>query len=190
MKGSLKGLLVASALSVCSWSANAVVVDFESYAVSNVASIVDADFTLTSNSATFDITSSAPWGGNSLINYFNGGNTFTVAFNSLIDFFSIDVGDYNQDEDNVSLQLFDSSWNLLGSDSATNPASSSTALTLSVSAANAAYAVFSDADPFPGAVYWDNMTYEKSSVPEPSGLLLLGIGMLGFALMRRNAARS
>ena len=107
-----------------------------------------------------------------------------------VTFFQIGVGDFNGDEDNTYLQVYDAANNLLGSDYYFNPLPTMGGGYLSVATSTPiAYALFWDAEPFPGAVYWDNMTYTTGNpVPEPASLALLASG-LGLLAARRRRTR-
>ncbi len=107
--------------------------------------------------------------------------TFSVA----VDFVSLTIGDWGADRDDLLLELYDASNNLLTHTSVVLPASVYGGLTLSASAPsgnNVAYARFYGSD-FNGnnTVGFDNFTFgtaaEPTSVPEPtSGLALVGFG--------------
>ena len=47
-----------------------------------------------------------------------------------------------------------------------------------------AYVKFWDAEPYPGAVYWDNASYTPV-VPEPETYALMGLGLAAVGLMAR-----
>ena len=178
--------------------ASATVVDFESTALGTYTSLSYTGFTITAESGrAFDVTSASPgWpiSNHSLITWFqNQSQTKLTATFSATDVtsFSIGVGDYNADIDNTFLEVYDASWNLLGSDSYSNPASTYGGDYLSVTTSSAIkYAIFWDAEPFPGAVYWDNLTHNGSStVPDSSSAMaLFGLGLSALAFFRRKVA--
>jgi hypothetical protein len=104
-------------------------------------------------------------------------------------FVSVDLGDFNQDADLLFLEVYDAADNLLASTSLLIDESFEGMKTLSLSAANIAYAIMGAMSPALGgsSVYIDNFTFISRIVPEPSSLFLalsaLGAGLL-FA--RRN----
>jgi len=169
--------------------------DFESVALGTYTSLDFSDLTITAlDSRSFQVVDASPGppvSGHSLITWFNNQTETPLFVNfkvSDVTFFSIGVGDYNADVDNTYLQAFDQFNNLLASDYYQNPASTNGGDYLSVSTSSPiAYVKFWDADPFPGAVYWDELTYRigEVSVPEPATLLLLGFGLAGLASFGR-----
>ncbi len=104
---------------------------------------------------------------------------------------SVAMGDYNQDQDNLFLIAYDSLgfvldevyYQLLG-EVYGGP-------TLTVNASNIAYVLFGSNSPvdanydYPNSIYFDNFTYNTTPVPEPTALILLGLGLLGLVSLRR-----
>ncbi len=163
-------------------SAQAVVIDFESVAVGNYASLTIDDVTFTTDALYLQIRNESPGdpiSGHNLVQYSAAANYATFAVN-VYDIL-LGVGDYNADVDNTYMEAYDASDNLLASDYYQNPGPTFGGDYLSVSSATAiAYVKFWDARPYPGAVYWDNLTYETSSaVPEPASMLMLCTGLIG-----------
>jgi hypothetical protein len=98
---------------------------------------------------------------------------------------SVCIGDYDQDEDLVYLEAYDSSRGLLASDSGVLPADLFGGVTLSVSAPGIAYVKFWSDGQYPGSVYFDNFASD-GIVPEPGAMSVVGLGALGLVgLLRR-----
>jgi hypothetical protein len=168
--------------------------NFDSTATGTYSSLNFPDFTIiyTGGTGTFDVAYADPGppiSGNTLISWFQNANNaapFLLTFNiGNVTTFKIGVGDYDNDVDNTYLQVFDASMNLLGSDYYQNPDATYGGDFLSVTTSSPIkYVKFWDDEPYAGAVFWDNVTY-NNSVPEPATMLLLGLGLVGLAGVRR-----
>jgi len=184
----LKKTLAVLLAGICV-SSFADLINFESVATGNYASLAFENAVLTSDNSTFEVTGSAPWGSNSIINNTHNMNTdgFTLTFDSdvLVNTVSLTVGDYAQDSDPIFLTAYDINNVLVGSTTYTIPESLNGGVELSLSTVSEiAYFKFSSGNPYPGSVYWDNISFNStsSSVPEPASLSFIGFGLLALAL--------
>jgi hypothetical protein len=123
-------------------------------------------------------------------NYSTPGNFSQATFSVPVSFVSVVLGDFNQDADNLFLQLFDASNTLIGSDTDLLPAPVNGGLLLSASAPNIAYARFFGVGVDNNSVYFDNFTFEtaQQAVPEPGTMLLVGSGIVAVARRRRKSS--
>lgn len=171
--------------------AAAVTIDFDSTPIGiyNLLTFPGVSITYTGGSGAFDVTNQVPGppiSGHSLISYFQieSAAPFRADFDVPVSSVSIGVGDYNDDEDHSYLAAYSAGDILLDSDYFFNLPTTYGGGTLSVASATPiAYVLFWDEDPFPGAVYWDNLTFEP--VPEPGSLVLAGVGLALLGLFHR-----
>ncbi|MQM32708.1 MAG: hypothetical protein CRU78_20350 [Candidatus Accumulibacter phosphatis] len=197
MKNKYKMLALAGLFAALPPAASATTIDFQSFAIGTYSSLSTADFTITytGGDGTFDVTSASPGApivDHALISFFQNPGTapFKVTFHTAVSAFSIGVGDYNGDVDYTFLEAYSASDTLLDSDTYVNPETMYGGGFLTASSATPiSYVLFWDAEPYAGAVYWDTMSYDKNSVPEPAALALFGLGLasLGFTRRRRGA---
>jgi hypothetical protein len=182
--------------------AQAAVFDFESIAVGTYTSAsqtVDGlTATFTSATGQFDVQnigSGIPgMSNNVLINYFYGVGPFTADFSTAVSNVSITGGDYGADVDHITLAAYsglDGTGVLLGA--ITGPdccagSPGSETVSLNVSGVRSVQFYTSLSDPFPGSVYFDNLT-ANGGVPEPATWAMILIGFGGVAAVMRSARR-
>lgn len=93
-------------------------------------------------------------------NYTSSGNKTRAVFPATVSNVSITMGDYNADEDILTLEAYDSSDNLLGSDTQTIPSSLSGGVDLHVNASNIAYVEFWGRGVNENSVFFDNLCFD------------------------------
>lgn len=192
-KFSLLGTVVAVAMTVTAVAANAVttVIDFNSQTSNNVASLTISGVTFTADGG--GVVSTTGFGNtpNGTVGIIATSGGFvptraTIAGGTTA--VSVDIGDYNGDNDSLFLRLYDSSDVLLATDTDFIPASFTGLVTLSASAVGTAYVVFGGVGALGQSnVYGDNFTFEAAAVPEPAtwAMMIGGLGACGVALRRR-----
>lgn len=194
----MKAFAITALLASALGSASAATIDFNAVPLGTVSSVVTngVTFTYLGGDGLFDVESASPGGpisGRALISFRRnpGADNFRASTASGFSSFSIGCGDFGGDDDNCILEAYDAFDNLLDSDAFAIPANSSIGGTLSVSSSTPiAYVLFREVGTFAGAIYWDNVTFERAgnAVPEPAalGLALLALG--GAAAARRRRA--
>lgn len=178
----IKKIITVLALSFCG-SASAVVIDFESY---NVNDILSAGTDL---GGIFFDQNIQVWGFNQFPPDASGNvgivedpfaGDFSGGFTSIVNSFSLAIGDNGGDLDDATLSVFDANFNLLGTDSFFQQAAGSI---LSVNATGIKYFSVDQTS----LVVFDNLTFDTQAVPEPLtiSLMALGLASLGFARRRK-----
>lgn len=116
---------------------------------------------------------------------------FRADFSSAASFVSVDLGDFNQDQDTLFLEIFNGSDASLGFTSLLIGGADQTMHTLSLSGAGIAYAIFGARAPAGdgNSIFADNITFTLGGgpIPEPGtwAMLIAGFGVVGAAMRRR-----
>jgi PEP-CTERM motif len=117
---------------------------------------------------------------------------YRVDFAGTSSFVSVDLGDFNADDDLAFLEAFSAGNVSLGFTSLAIAANDSTMHTLTVTAAGIAYAKFGGRPPSVNgsSLYADNISFDLgavAAVPEPStwAFMLAGFGIVGATMRRR-----
>jgi hypothetical protein len=189
--------------------ANSVTIDFEGVPASvghpgayTSLTFNFADITVgldrTSGSA-FDVLDGPNWGpfppswGNRHLDPFVTGGTvadyFELSFSIPIQTLSIDMGDYNQDSDDLELYAYDTNDFLVDTDldflTGTDDISNNVFKTLSISGSGITTVRFQGGSMYPQSVYYDNIVVGYSVIPLPTVSVLAGAGLAIVGAMRR-----
>jgi hypothetical protein len=186
-------ILAAAALAAPGF---AVVVTFDGFGAGTVlsgANAVSPDFTISGTNGTAVRAATGP-------NFTVGGLQDDIRSGYRIDFniagvssASIDLGDFNQDSENIYLSAFDSGNNHLGTVLGFLPASQQTYSTLAIFAGtDISYILFggdTGNQGFFNSVYFDNLNYSSRApggVPDSgASVLLLGVALCGLVGLKR-----
>lgn len=192
-------LAAAAALAVAvPTAAVTTTIDFNAQTANDVASLTISGVTFTAPGGSVFTTGFGPTpnGTTGLVGYNSGTGIFYAFRADLLapsSFVSIDLGDYGADGDDLFLNAYDSSNNLLGSDILSVGAGVSGLFTLTVNATGIAYATFGTggASLQGSSAYADNFSF-NGAVPEPAtwAMMIGGFGMIGAALRRRSSVKT
>jgi hypothetical protein len=157
--------------------------------------------TITRPGSNFDIanlsgiTGPNNWGSSTLSPFNDTSNTpFVINFSSTITDFTVQMGDYDQDSDTLTLDAYsgaDGTGTLIAQDVidwGDGNIVTDLAAFLEVSGAGInSITMIGGGSDFPNSVYYDNITaqYGSSAVPEPLTLTLFGAGLAGLGAFRR-----
>ena len=134
------------------------------------------------------VVSNGPVGSNAMVKGGVDASYWIASFNALVDFVSIDLGDFGGDADELFLASIDNFGQVSGIVTQTIGEGISGMHTLSLAIANTSAVAFGvtgyEGD---GGIYADNLTFntQVSAVPVPAGALLLGTALAGLGALRR-----
>lgn len=171
-------------------------IDFESTPTGTYTALVYGPVTISFLGGTGefnvdDATPGAPISHHNVISFFKnpGSDPFQATFAVPVSSVSIGMGDFNADEDEGHLRAYDAANNLLSSDFISIPGHVFGGATLTVSSATPIARVeWNETGSFAGAVYWDNLSYTASGVPDSLGMSGLGLSLSLLALLRRKTS--
>lgn len=191
-----KLLKLAASLALTSAIAQAVTVDFNALGSSLGASYTSGAVTFVPTVGSDLTTGNSPNGTRGLLG--SAGEPYSTIRANIAGGTSsvaVDLGDFNQDADTVFMEVFSAANVSLGYTSQLLASSFSGMVTLNLSAANIAYAVFGSIAPSSGGstVYADNFTYTAGAATPDAGstlaLFAAGLGLVGFAARSRKSVR-
>jgi hypothetical protein len=117
-------------------------------------------------------------------NGYSNSHNFAKFIGMPANYVEVCMGDYDADAEDIFLEAYDDSNNLVASDSDFLPADLNGGKVVSVSAASIRWVKFYSTGSYPGSVFFDNFGFEP--VPEPTTVSLVGFGLLGLAgLLKR-----
>lgn len=134
------------------------------------------------------VVSEGPVGSNAMVKGGQDASYWLASFDALVDFVSIDLGDFGGDADELFLATINSFNEVTGVVTKTIGAGISGMHTLSLSIANTSAIAFGvtgyEGD---GGIYADNLTFntQVSAVPIPASALLFGTALAGLGALRR-----
>jgi len=188
-------LLLSAVVVALGGSASAALLDFEGFAVGDLVSGIGvfSDLYLTSGSNPIYVTGyvpGPPLSGSRTINPEPYSLPLRADFLiSGVDAVSVDMGDYDIDEDPLYLQAYNSSNVLLDEDTYLLPWWVDGGATMNVASGpgDIAYVVFGSGGVYPGSVYTDNFAYNarpSGAVPELPPVCLAALGLLPLGLLK------
>jgi len=183
-----KLLFATVALAALPVSANAAVITFDSLP-GNTSTYTEQGVTFSAGGQTL-LRLAAPGGSPSLLVDGSPRNPTMAVIAGGTGFVSVDLGDFNADQDDLFLRVYDAADVLLGEALLTIPADFTGMKTLSVSANGIAYAVMGGVGVNGSSVFIDNFTWRAGGgVPEPAAwaMMLAGFGLVGSAMRRRES---
>ena len=187
-----KQMLTAFVILTTAHTANAVIIDFESFPTTNFSSHSESGVTFTAVGGSSTILAAiTPNGTLGILDAPPSGPSqeLRADFSSTVSSVSVDLGDEGSDGDLLFLEVFNAADVLIGSTGLLIPSTFAGMTTLSVTAANISYAVFGSRFPSvnSSSVFADNFTFDVGgvAVSEPKAVSMM-ISALGiFWLVRR-----
>jgi len=166
----------------------AVTIDFEGFADgTNITGTDLGGVTLTRGGDDVLVTSSVPGADSSRAiqgSPFTG-SAYRADFDPLVTAFSVDLGDFAEDEDNLFLNAFDSNNNLLDSDNATLGFGIEALITQAVAGSSISYVEFGSTGNFDNSVFADNLAFTQVPLPGALPLVVSGLGLVVVAARRQ-----